>query len=211
MNDPLDSSTQKISVKSERKKNESNYNSIATKDQWFILAKAWLHYSNEKQGKYVKEIGYQRTCRLRIGLWKYLYVALNLPNQESFMTHWVFKSLLTTPSNVLPFHLKQTFLPIIWIFAKDEGDGIESRLPFRIFSTLGPKNLGLFGNVLPTVHSGRKYKCWVEISILAMFGKTSSKYSINEKMSFKLTAISPAKNNFLYQFSTRYPSLKKLG
>ena len=44
------------------------------------------------------------------------------------------KSLLTTPSNVLPLHLKQTFLPIIWIFT--EGDEIESRLPIKIFSTL---------------------------------------------------------------------------
>ena len=44
------------------------------------------------------------------------------------------KSLLTMPSNVLPLHLKQTFQPIIWIFT--EGEGIESRLPFKIFSTL---------------------------------------------------------------------------
>ena len=32
--------------------------------------------------------------------------------------------------------IKQTFLPIIWIFTEDVGDGIESRLPFKIFSTL---------------------------------------------------------------------------
>ena len=43
---------------------------------------------------------------------------------------------MTTPSNVLPLHLKQTFLPIIWIFSEGEGDGIESRLPFKISSTL---------------------------------------------------------------------------
>ena len=49
---------------------------------------------------------------------------------------FVFKSLLTTPSNVLPLHLKQTFPPIIWIFTEGEGDGIKSRLPFKIFSTL---------------------------------------------------------------------------
>ena len=48
----------------------------------------------------------------------------------------VFKSLLTTPSNVLPLHLKQTFPPIIWIFTEGEGDGIKSRLFFKIFSTL---------------------------------------------------------------------------
>ena len=33
-------------------------------------------------------------------------------------------------------HLKQTFPPIIWIFTEDEGDGIESRLLFKSFSTL---------------------------------------------------------------------------
>ena len=40
------------------------------------------------------------------------------------------------PSNVLPLHLNQIFPPIIWIFIEGEGDGIESRLPFKIFSTL---------------------------------------------------------------------------
>jgi hypothetical protein len=43
---------------------------------------------------------------------------------------------LTSLSNVLPLHLKQTFPPIIGIFTEGEGDGIESRLPLRIFSTL---------------------------------------------------------------------------
>ena len=33
-------------------------------------------------------------------------------------------------------HLKQTFLPIIWIFIEGEGYGIKSRLSFKIFSTL---------------------------------------------------------------------------
>ena len=46
------------------------------------------------------------------------------------------KSLLTTPSNVLPLHLKQTFPPKIWIFTEGESDGIKSRLPFRILFTL---------------------------------------------------------------------------
>ena len=41
------------------------------------------------------------------------------------------RSLLTTPGNFLPFHLKQTFLQ-----CEGEGDGIESRLPFKIISTL---------------------------------------------------------------------------
>ena len=51
---------------------------------------------------------------------------------------FVFKRLLTMPSNVLPLHLKQTFPPIIWIFT--EGDGIESRLHFKIFTTLHGRN-----------------------------------------------------------------------
>ena len=46
------------------------------------------------------------------------------------------KSLLTTPSNVLPLQCKQIFPPIIWIFTEGEGDWIESRLPFKIFTTL---------------------------------------------------------------------------
>ena len=49
----------------------------------------------------------------------------------------VFKSLLTTPSNVLPYYLKQTFPPIIWIFTQGEEDEIESKLSSSIFSTLG--------------------------------------------------------------------------
>ena len=52
---------------------------------------------------------------------------------------FVFKSLLTTPSNVLPLHLKQTFLPKIWISNEGKGDRIESRLPFKIFCTLSMK------------------------------------------------------------------------
>ena len=38
------------------------------------------------------------------------------------------QKMLTSPSNNLSLHLKQTFLPIIWIFTDGEGDGIESRL-----------------------------------------------------------------------------------
>ena len=49
---------------------------------------------------------------------------------------FVFKGLLTIPSNVLLLYLKQTFPPIIWVFTESEGDGIETRLPFKIFSTL---------------------------------------------------------------------------
>ena len=48
----------------------------------------------------------------------------------------IFKSLLTTPSNVLPLHLNQTFPLVILIFTEGEVDGIESRLPLKIFSIL---------------------------------------------------------------------------
>ena len=68
------------------------------------------------------------------------------------------KKMLTTPSNYLPLHLKQTFPPMIWIYTEDEGDGIKSKLPFRIFSTLskipklilhnrGHANLGAINDV----------------------------------------------------------------
>ena len=40
------------------------------------------------------------------------------------------------PSNVLPLHLKQTFPPIIRIFNEGEGDGIESRIRFKIYTLL---------------------------------------------------------------------------
>ena len=46
-------------------------------------------------------------------------------------TFFFFKILLTMPSNVLPLHLNQTFPPIIWIFTAGEGDGVQSRLPFK--------------------------------------------------------------------------------
>ena len=35
----------------------------------------------------------------------------------------------------MPFHIKQTFLPV-WIFPEGEGDGVETRLPFKIFFNL---------------------------------------------------------------------------
>ena len=57
---------------------------------------------------------------------------------------FVLKSLLTMPGHVLTLHLKETFPPIIWIFAEGEGDGIESRLPFRTFSTLRNKKALIF-------------------------------------------------------------------
>ena len=54
--------------------------------------------------------------------------------------------MLTTPNNVLPLHLKQTFPPIICIFTEGEGDGSKTRLPLEIFSTL--KEFRYYGGTL---------------------------------------------------------------
>ena len=43
------------------------------------------------------------------------------------------KSLLTTPSNVLPIHLKQTFPPIIWILLKVKVMGLNPGYPLKKF------------------------------------------------------------------------------
>ena len=61
------------------------------------------------------------------------YFEINWPLIRQNIAGWcqqtfVFKCLLTTLSNVLPLHLKQTFPAIIWIFTEGEGDGIKSRL-----------------------------------------------------------------------------------
>ena len=53
-----------------------------------------------------------------------------------FNNLFIFKSLLTMPSNVLPQHLKQTFPAHNLNITEDEGDGIKSRLLFKILSTL---------------------------------------------------------------------------
>ena len=85
----------------------------------------------------------------------------------------VFKILLTMASNVLPLQLKQTFPPIIWIFTEGEGDGLESRLPFKIFSSL-------FGDVCCFLADGvvvpEIYKLAQIISILKKTGLVSYDY-----------------------------------
>ena len=54
----------------------------------------------------------------------------------------------------MPLNLKQTFLPIILILTECVGDGIESRLPFKIFSTLN--NLQIeFSNLVYCVIAGQ--------------------------------------------------------
>ena len=55
------------------------------------------------------------------------------------------------PSNILPLHLKQHFLPMIRIFNDGEGDAIKSRLPLKKNSTL---LLGSFGKVMLAERKG---------------------------------------------------------
>ena len=45
-----------------------------------------------------------------------------------------------------PANLKQTFPPIIWIFTEGEGDGIKSKLPFKIFPTLSFWKVDTYGD-----------------------------------------------------------------
>ena len=64
------------------------------------------------------------------------------------------------PSNVLPLHLNQIFLPIIWILPEGEGDEIETSLPFKIFSTLHPFLFTDIWKILQTIDNLYKnYMC----------------------------------------------------
>ena len=55
---------------------------------------------------------------------------------ETLLGIFVFKSFLTSLCNVLPYFLRYSFLPIVWIFTESEGNRIKLRLPFKLFSTL---------------------------------------------------------------------------
>ena len=114
---------------------------------------------------------------------------------------FVFKSLLTTTSNVLPLLLKQTFPHIIWICTGGEGDGIESRLPFKIFSTLLTKILHFSEYVAPdpSLDEMRKVVCieklrpdipevWLKDSVLNEITKVMQE-TWTEKGSSRLTAL----------------------
>ena len=48
-----------------------------------------------------------------------------------------FQKFVDNAQQYLHLHLKQTFPPIIWIITEGEGDQIDSRQPYRIFSTKG--------------------------------------------------------------------------
>ena len=47
-----------------------------------------------------------------------------------------FQMFVDNAQQCFAFTPQANFPPFIWIFSEDEGDGIKSRLPFKIFSTL---------------------------------------------------------------------------
>ena len=71
----------------------------------------------------------QQHCHVEF-LFKFLDKSVN------FFITFCFQKFVDNHRLFLPLHLKQTSPPIIGIFNEGEGDGIESRLPFKIFSTL---------------------------------------------------------------------------
>ena len=75
-------------------------------------------------------------------------------------TTFLFSKVCDNAQQCLPFHLKQTFPPIIWIFTEGEGDGIKSRLPSKIFSTLS---------------GGFAYPCFCTEKRLALLRKESAR------------------------------------
>ena len=82
------------------------------------------------------------------------------------------KSLLTTPSKVLPLYLKKTFPPIIRIFTEGEGDGIESRLSSKIFFTLLVPLHPLISR--PSYGSEKYYKKGLYFNDVASLGREST-------------------------------------
>ena len=109
------------------------------------------------------------------------------------------------PSNVLPYYLKQTFPPIIWIFTEgNKGDGIKSRLPFKIFSTL---NFSLYLKIKSYFKGYRVlHPCTVVVVaclMLALFSKSSLTSTLNH-CGLLLPPISS-----LYAFASSHPGWSK--
>ena len=68
-------------------------------------------------------------------------------------TNFLYSKVCWQCSKNLPLNLKHTFPPIIWIFTVGEGDGIESRLPFKISSTLKVKSTMIYEQQCPIQNS----------------------------------------------------------
>ena len=95
--------------------------------------------------------------------------------------------LFSMPSNVLPLHLKQTFPLIIWIFTKREGDGIKSRLPFKVFSTLACKILDCKDSKTRTIQK------WIEFQRILNLGCDGNENNFHNILACKVICQEPNK------------------
>ena len=120
---------------------------------------------------------------------------------------FVFKSLLTMPSNVFPLHLKQTFPPITWIFMEGEGDVIDSRLPFKIFSTLRIRDTF----VIYVVNLTFIKKAWNTIMTVCMKGLSPNPNNVFVNSVEKYSAIIKGLHQVLetWTFSRFWPKKKR--
>ena len=119
------------------------------------------------------------------------------------------------PSNVLPLHLKQTFPHIIWLFTECEGDGIESRLLFKIVSTL-PFKVGIFWEghkfceivtlLLSTVHTDKsKMKILQNFVAFSDYMNFNKNYNLVEHCGqFCVLLFTRARGNVQYDFSLTF-------
>ena len=95
----------------------------------------------------------------------------------------VYLSLSTMPSNVLPLHLKQSFLPIIWTFTEGEGDRIKSRLPFKILSVYFNTDVNEKFVRLRTIDLGLKLnECSLHLYFKATTSESLSEFAISSSI-----------------------------
>ena len=112
-------------------------------------------------------------------------------------------------SNVLPLQLKQTFLPIIWIFTEGEGDGIKSRLPFKIFSTLSWfRSVVLVSSFFQKINENNStwpgyHSSWVDFFFISWknwWGYQKSPFEINWHLGDYYFFKEPSKNELSWPF-----------
>ena len=88
------------------------------------------------------------------------------------------------------FNLYTSSTPMIWIFTEDEGDGIKSRLPFKIFSTLNDIScISKFIYLLSSAWS----------SVGAVLTLLTLKLSVSALIAFKITAFIFYLNHFKFK------------
>ena len=95
----------------------------------------------------------------------------------------------------LTLHLKQTFSSIIWIFTEGEGDGIKSRLPFKIFSIYLFLWQIFHNNVISYVHLHQRI--WILSSHTCMCKKMSKFHQEWQQRKLKASGFCPGRNWWL--------------